>query len=171
MRLPFGIRLFQTSQAGKKQPARPIIRSLGRVLDGRDKAFLIPFELLSLGPNANDAEAIDAIFHGNGIDDILPGHHIAKNAMLAIQMRCRSMSDEELAAIGAWSCIGHGKRASLIMLQTGMELILEFITGSPSAIAFRIAALNHEIGDDPMEFKSIIKRFTGWLIGLFCSFR
>ena len=70
------------------------------------------------------------------------------------------MSDEELAAIGARSGIGHGKRAGRV-LQVAFAFVGEFVAGAARSGALRAPALHHEIRNDPMEGSTIIKAVLG----------
>ena len=52
----------------------------------------------------------DVIFF-DFVDDILTFNHFAKHAVLAIQVRCRSMRDEKLRTVGVGTRVGHGQNA------------------------------------------------------------
>src|SRR5688572_14595248 len=78
-------------------------------------------------------------FHSRGIDItwvarrdrhkyIQAFHNLTEHTVLVIQVWRRAMSNKELRAIGSRSRVRHGEDSLLIMFQTGMELIFEFIT-------------------------------------------
>jgi len=71
------------------------------------------------------------------------------------------MGDEELTAVGAGSGIGHGEETATVVLETGSELVGEFVTGPPHAAACRITALDHEIRNDAVEGDSIVESAAG----------
>ena len=81
--------------------------------------------------------------------------------MLAIQPVGRDVGDEELAAIGVRAGIGHGQRADLVAIGIALGLVLELVAGAAAAAGRRVAALNHEILDDAMELRAVIKAFAG----------
>ena len=59
------------------------------------------------------------------------------------------------------SAIRHGKQAGLGVLQRRVELIGKLIAGSAASGAFRIAALDHEVGNDAMENRAVEERLAG----------
>ena len=48
-----------------------------------------------------------------------------------------------------------------VVTQVRVELVVEFVSRSAAAGSSRIAGLNHEIGDDAMEFDPIVELFVG----------
>lgn len=63
-------------------------------------------------------------------------------------------SDEELAAVGAWSTVGHRQDALAGVLERGVKFVLELSAvdgATASAGAGRVAALDHEVWDDAVE--------------------
>src|SRR4029077_2401963 len=77
--------------------------------------------------------------------------------MVSVQPRRRSDGNEELAAIGSRTGVGHGEFARLIEAYRRNNFILELIPGAAGARAQRIAALNHEIRDHPVEDEAVVK--------------
>ena len=71
------------------------------------------------------------------------------------------MGDEELAAVGAGSCIGHRKDAGAIVLQGRVKFIGETITGVAHTCASRISALDHEVRDHTVEDGIVIESLAG----------
>src|SRR5664280_2417249 len=56
--------------------------------------------------------------------------------------------------------LGHRQPPGLVEGEGGTELIFEAISRIARSIAYRIAALNHEIRDDPVEDSAIVERHT-----------
>merc|ERR1712014_217371 len=74
-------------------------------------------------------------------------------------MRRRNRGDEELAAVGILASIGHGKKASALVLELEVfvrELrTIDGLAASTVTIG-KITTLNHEILDDAVEFGSLV---------------
>src|SRR5690606_10378623 len=75
----------------------------------------------------------------------------------AVQPRGFLVGDEELAAIGARAGVGHGKNAGAIVLQGGIKLILELVSGATVADAKWTSALDHEVGNDAMKGDAVVE--------------
>ena len=139
---------------------------LGRIFLVQD---LIPFAQLvrdlrqQCAGVAFDREFLDDIVLGDAVDDflVIAADHGAEYSVLAIQVRRRAVGDEKLAAVGAWSCIGHRQDAGLVVTQFGHEFVFEVVAGTAHAAALRTAALDHEIADDAMKLQSIIVAALG----------
>jgi len=56
---------------------------------------------------------------GNRLDNAVSGFYFTKNGVVAIQMRSRNLSDEELAAVGSGACIGHGQFSGAVEFVSG----------------------------------------------------
>ena len=83
----------------------------------------------------------------------------AENRMFSIQPRRRGQSDEELTSVGILAAVGHTEDTGTGMFQRGMDLIFEFIAVNtcPSApCACWVARLDHEVGDDAMEYDAVV---------------
>mmetsp|Transcript_34881 Transcript_34881/g.96257 ORF Transcript_34881/g.96257 Transcript_34881/m.96257 type:complete len:374 (+) Transcript_34881:339-1460(+) len=79
--------------------------------------------------------------------------------MLAVEPRARHSRDEELRAICIRAGIGHRQCERSVVLQSPMELVLELATPnafSACAIALRVAALDHEALDHPVEDRVVV---------------
>ena len=61
---------------------------------------------------------------GNRIDDSQLTGHFAKDGVFAVEELCRLVGNEELAAIGIRTCIGHGELSGTIMATMREALIL-----------------------------------------------
>ena len=57
--------------------------------------------------------------------------------------------------------IGHGKQAWFVVLEGRVELIGERVAGAAAPGAFRIAALDHEVGNYAMKNSAVEKRLAG----------
>src|SRR3954462_2303018 len=81
--------------------------------------------------------------------------------MLAIQPVRSHVSDEKLAAVCVGARIRHRKGTDLVLVRVVFRFVLKAMAGTTSPRALRISALNHEVGDDPVEHCSVVKTFTG----------
>lgn len=77
--------------------------------------------------------------------------------VLAVEPLGGDVGDKELAAVGIRPGVSHGKATDLMALWVVLQLIFKLITGTAAAGTFWIAALNHKIGEDPMEFGPVIE--------------
>src|SRR5580704_6741169 len=77
----------------------------------------------------------------NLVHDILARGDLAEDGVLAIQPIGSNVGDEELAAIGVRTGIGHRERAHLMAIGIALGLILELIAGAAAAAGRRIATL------------------------------
>src|SRR6202030_3492966 len=55
----------------------------------------------------------------------------------------------------------HGERPDLVLMGITLELVGKAVAGSPGAGALRIAALDHEVGEDPVELRAVIELIPG----------
>ena len=83
----------------------------------------------------------------------------AKHRMKTIEMWSRLMGNEKLTAIGVGARIGHGKNPHLIVTQP--DFIFKSIARTSGTISFGIAALHHEIINDPVENHTVIETSGG----------
>src|SRR5687768_12125040 len=81
------------------------------------KGLFIGFEGFCLFSDAQDFHGVHYVALYDRIDYVLAFDDMAKHSMFAIQVRCRHMSDEKLAAVGGWPCISHTQDSGLVMLQ------------------------------------------------------
>ena len=88
------------------------------------------------------------------VDDIHALHNLAKHSVLAVEVRSRAESDEELASVGARTGVGHAERTLAVVLEGRHELVLELgavdgrATGTSSS---GVTALDHEARNDAVE--------------------
>ena len=94
---------------------------------------------------------LDFVSAGDGVNDIHPIGHMTENGVFAVKVGCGHVGDEELASIGPWAGIGHGKNTRAIMLEPAVDFVFKAVARSTAACAGGIAALNHELLDDAME--------------------
>ena len=92
----------------------------------------------------------------DGIHHVLTGFHAAEHGVLPVQPSCFHMGDEELAAIGAGTGVGHGKGARRVF-QVTFAFVSELVARAACAGALWATALHHEVGDDAMEGGAVIK--------------
>src|ERR1044071_3677443 len=102
---------------------------------------------------------------GDGHDYFLAFHHLAKDAVFAIEKGRGLLSDEKLAAVGIGSRIRHGKDTGFVVPQLGTEFVFEFITRAAGSVAQGITALNHEAWNDAVKNRSVVKRALHFVAG------
>merc|ERR1712167_278070 len=92
----------------------------------------------------------------NLLHHVHPLKHLAKDNMLAIEVRGRHSGNEELASIGVRSRVGHAEGSWLSMLQCKaaalISKLLPIDAHAPGAIPTgEIATLDHEPWDNAVE--------------------
>src|SRR6202030_138482 len=66
--------------------------------------------------------------------------------------------------VGVGAGVGHGELSCLVeFMGRTFGFVFELVAGAAHARALRVAALDHEVGDDAMENCSIIKAVFGFL--------
>ncbi|VTR63991.1 conserved hypothetical protein [Desulfosarcina cetonica] len=90
-------------------------------------------------------------------DHIQPLGDLAENRVTVVQMGGGPQSHEKLAAVGPRTGVGHGENARAVVLEIGVELILELVARPAGAIAKGTSTLDHESLDDPMEPQPVVK--------------
>lgn len=66
------------------------------------------------------------------------------------------MGYEELAAIGAGACVGHGKDTWAVMDKVFCKLVLELVAWSAPAGSCGAPALDHEFVNHPVEGEAVV---------------
>jgi len=108
---------------------------------------------------------------GGGVDGV---HHraallvldLAEDRVLVVQVRGQRGGDEELRPVGPRTGVGHREEVLAVELQLGVELVLERVARTARAGAQRVAALDHEVLDDPVEDHPVVEGLRGLLAGL-----
>lgn len=81
--------------------------------------------------------------------------------MFAVEVWGGKVGDEELAAVGAGACVGHREDAGFVVFEVRDEFVAEFVAWAARSGAGWVAALNHEVGDDAVEFDVVVVVFFG----------
>src|SRR6266496_4102726 len=89
---------------------------------------------------------------------------LPKNCIATIQVRRCYFGDKKLRAVGARPGIRISKPPRLIKEQIGRAFILKLVSRISRSVPSGIAALNHEIGNDPVKDCAVIKRYS-----MFCG--
>mmetsp|Transcript_35346 Transcript_35346/g.100061 ORF Transcript_35346/g.100061 Transcript_35346/m.100061 type:complete len:260 (+) Transcript_35346:226-1005(+) len=90
----------------------------------------------------------------NGLDNIVAFNNLAKHTVLPIKPACSGGAQEELGSVGVWASIGHGQNSRTKMLEHKVLILKPVAVNAPATspiVVGEIAALAHEIRDDPME--------------------
>ena len=101
----------------------------------------------------------------------MPWVHLAEDRVNLVEMRLGGVGDEELAAAGVLAGVGHGEGAGGVLVGVQVGLALDLVArarrcrpGDCGLLGERIAALNHEVGDDPVKPGSIVELAVGQLL-------
>src|SRR5579885_828567 len=104
-------------------------------------------------------DAFERIALFDRVHHILALANLAENGVFSVQPIGDHGGDEKLAAVGIWTRVRHRQRADLVLVRVALGFILETVTRTSAAGAGRIAALNHEVLDDAMKQRAVIKFF------------
>lgn len=102
-----------------------------------------------------------AFDEGDFVGDVEAFRNVPEYGVFIIQKVIVDGVDEELAPIGIGAGVGHGEGATVVF-EIGVEDIIDLITGAFVAVAarsvgaFEVAALDHEVGDDAMEYGAVV---------------
>ena len=118
-----------------------------------DALFLSRKEVVGGIENFN---LLDFVAAGDGVHDIHPISDMTEDGVFAVKVRCGHVGDEELASIGPWAGIGHGKNTGAVVFEPSVDFVFKAVAGSAAASAGRIAALDHELLDDAMEGEAVV---------------
>ena len=77
-----------------------------------------------------------------------------KNDMLIVQPRSLHRGDEELSSVGVWTGVGHREKSRRCVLDQEVLVLkrrsIDGLSARPVE-PLKVAALQHELGDDPVE--------------------
>ena len=104
-----------------------------------------------------DGDSFDEISSIDGIHYFLSLSDFSKNGMLSVEVGSWEVSDEKLRTVGVGSGIGHRENAWPVVTAVWLAFTLELVAGVASASAERAAALNHEIWNDAVKGKAVVK--------------
>ena len=76
--------------------------------------------------------------------------------MLAVEVRCGHVGDEELASVGSGAGVCHGEEAGAVMSESWCKLVCKAISRTAHAGSRGIAALNHEVGDHAVKGDPVV---------------
>src|SRR4051812_33021087 len=86
------------------------------------------------------------------------------------------MGNEELTPAGVFSGVRHREGSSRVFMSVEVSLAFDLVAGSPGAdarvvgiLGERIAALDHEVRDDPVEPGAVIELAVGELLEVLYS--
>lgn len=99
------------------------------------------------------------LHQAHSLDDLKAAFDSSKDRVLPVKPGSRCQCDEELTSIRIRSAVCHAQNAGTGVLQPRMNLIFELFTKdrcAASASSGRIAALDHEVWDDPMEHDTVV---------------
>src|SRR5699024_10502141 len=80
----------------------------------------------------------------------------------AVEVRGRHDGDEELRTVGAAAAalagVRHGEQVGTVELELRVDLVVEVVARATGTGAQRVAALDHEAGDDAVEHGLVVER-------------
>ena len=76
---------------------------------------------------------------------------LAEECVVLVERVIGLLGNEELAAVGVGSGVGHGKAAGPVEIQVGIDLVVKSESRIAGASAGGVAALNHELGNDAVK--------------------
>ena len=86
---------------------------------------------------------------------------LAEDGVLAVEVRGRPDGDEELRAVGVRAGVRHREQVRPVEGQLRVELVGELVARPAVTLAQRVAALDHESGDDAVEHRAVVERVAG----------
>ena len=97
----------------------------------------------------------------DGIDHLQPIYHLAEAGMVAVEVSGigPGVADKELGTTGIAACMCHGKHTAVVVLVATGKLTIDFVARSPGSGSGRVAALDYEIGNYPVENKAVVVAF------------
>ena len=96
------------------------------------------------------------IFSRDFIDDMKSVGDLAKYRMAIIEEWSGGGGDEKLGAVGPGTGVGHGENAGAAVTKIGVKFIGKLVSGAAPTALGRVAALKHEIFDNPVKGDPVI---------------
>src|SRR6266536_390683 len=84
--------------------------------------------------------------------------HLTEDGVLAVEPARLADRDEELRPVGTGTGVRHGQQVWPVELQVGVDLVLELVSGTAPTRTGRVAALDHEAADHPVEDGAVVER-------------
>lgn len=111
----------------------------------------------------DDADREDAVAAADVVDDIEPLDNLPEAGVHAVEVPCilAVHADEELRATGVASGVGHREHAAVVALARRRGLAFDRVAWTARPVAPRAAALDHEIGDHPVEGQAVVEAVLG----------
>jgi hypothetical protein len=113
----------------------------------------------------DDVVLLDLVYHVHSLSDL------AEDRVNAVEVGLGRVGDEELTSASVLAGMSHGQGASSVLVGIQVSLTLDLVTGAASTdprivglLRKRIAALDHEIGDYPVESGSVVELAVGQLL-------
>ena len=124
------------------------------------------FQALGLGSEEGvggieDFDLANGVSGLDRIDHVLTFGDLAEHSVLSIQPRSRDVGDEELAAVGVWTGVGHREDPWGLMLEGTVDFVLELVARTSAARAGGISALNHKVRDDAVKRNPVVETTGG----------
>ena len=115
-----------------------------------------------------------AFFHAfERIDDIHAVDDFTEDGVAHVEPRSRDGSNEELAAVGAWSCICHRQQTRAVKAVRADALVFKVFTPdrlATTASASWVATLDHKLLDNTVENDAIVVAVFRVSAKVFASF-
>ena len=104
-----------------------------------------------------DGHRVERVALPDAVDDVHPARHAPEDRVLAVEVRLGLERDEELAPVRVGARVRHREDAALVAVRVPLRLVLEPVAWAASAGARRVAALEHEVGDDAVENRAVVE--------------
>ncbi len=118
-----------------------------------------------------NGNAGDLVALGNRVNDILALDHFSEHTVLAIKPGRGHVRDKKLAAVCIGTGVGHRQHTRGVVLQILVKFIGEFVTWTAGSGAAGATALDHEVGNHPVEDQPVVERFADKFLKIGNGFR
>ena len=105
------------------------------------------------------------------VDHVHALAHLTEHRVHLVEMRLGRVADEELAAAGVLAGVRHGQGAGHVLVGVEVGLALDLVARAAGAdarvarlLGERIAALDHEVRDDPVKAGAVVELAVGELL-------